>query len=58
MSKPEIETVGTSVIYKNRWITLREDTIVRADGSTGLYSVVEKSDFAVIAAVSNGGSIS
>ena len=35
-------------------MTLREDTIVRADGSTGLYSVVEKPDFAVIAAVSNG----
>lgn len=54
MSKPEIETIGTAVVYKNRWMTLREDTIVRADGSTGLYSVVEKPDFAVIAAVSNG----
>jgi len=54
VSKPEIETIGTAVVYKNRWMTLREDTIVRADGSTGLYSVVEKPDFAVIAAVSNG----
>lgn len=54
MSKPEIETIGTSVIYKNRWMTLREDAIVRADGSTGRYSVVDKPDFAVIAAVSDG----
>ncbi|MFC7421793.1 NUDIX domain-containing protein [Iodobacter arcticus] len=54
MSKPEIETIGTTVVYKNRWMTLREDAIVRADGSSGLYSVVEKPDFAVIAAVSDG----
>ena len=54
MSKPEIETIGSAVVYKNRWMALREDAIVRADGSTGLYSVVEKPDFAVIAAVSDG----
>jgi len=54
VSKPEIETTGTTVVYKNRWMTLREDAIVRADGSAGLYSVVEKPDFAVIAAVSDG----
>src|ERR1035437_5684300 len=35
-------------------MTLREDAIVRSDGSTGLYSVVVKPDFAVIAAVSDG----
>ena len=52
MSTPEIETIGTSIVYKNRWMTLREDAIVRSDGSTGLYSVVEKQDFAVIAAIS------
>lgn len=54
MSKPEIETLGSTVVYKNRWMSLREDVIVRADGSTGLYSVVDKPDFAVIAAVSDG----
>ena len=46
MQKPEIETVGTTVVYKNRWMTLREDAIIRSDGSTGRYSVVEKPDFA------------
>lgn len=54
MSKPEIATTGSTVIYTNRWMRLREDTIVRADGSTGLYSVVEKPDFAIIAAVADG----
>jgi len=52
--KPEIETTGSTVVYKNRWMSLREDAIVRSDGSAGLYSVVEKPDFAVIAAVSEG----
>jgi ADP-ribose pyrophosphatase len=33
---------------------LREDEIVRRDGTTGIYGVVEKSDFAVIAAVEDG----
>lgn len=51
MSKPEIETTVMTVVYKNRWMTVREDTIVRADGSPGIYGVVEKRDFAVIAAV-------
>jgi len=51
VSKREIEATGTRVVYKNRWMSVREDAIVRADGGTGLYSVVEKPDFAVIAAV-------
>ena len=51
MPKPEIQAIASAVVYKNRWMTVREDSIVRADGSRGLYGVVEKPDFAVIAAV-------
>lgn len=36
------------MVYKNRWMTVREDAIQRADGSPGIYSVVEKPDFALI----------
>ncbi|HAS87045.1 MAG TPA: NUDIX hydrolase [Candidatus Competibacter sp.] len=54
MSKPEIETLASKVVYQNRWMTVREDQIRRRDGSLGIYGVVEKSDFAVIAAVQNG----
>lgn len=54
MSQPEIQTTGSKVVYQNRWMTVREDTIVRADGGGGIYGVVEKSDFAVIAAVQDG----
>lgn len=52
--RPEIETLASKVVYSNRWLTLREDQIVRADGRGGLYSVVEKRDFAVIAAINDG----
>src|SRR4051794_17598052 len=51
MSKPEAETLSSLVVYQNRWMTVREDSIVRADGSHGIFGVVEKRDFAVIAAV-------
>jgi ADP-ribose pyrophosphatase len=51
MPKLEIATVSSTVVYKNRWMTVREDAIVRADGSEGIFGVVEKRDFAVIAAV-------
>jgi len=51
VSKPEIETTGSTVVYKNRWMAVREDSIVRSNGTSGIYGVVEKADFAVIAAV-------
>ena len=46
-----ITTVTSTEIYRNRWMTLREDQILRADGSQGIYSVIEKDDFVVIVAV-------
>ncbi len=51
---PEIITLASREIYANRWMRLREDSIRRADGQEGIYSVVEKPDFAVIAAVQDG----
>ena len=54
MPKPEIETTASRIVYQNRWMTLREDAIVRANGYSGIYSVIEKPDFAVIAAIENG----
>ena len=55
MSKKEIHRVKSEVVYRNRWMTVREDEIVRADGSVGLYGVIEKTDFAVIVAISENG---
>jgi 8-oxo-dGTP pyrophosphatase MutT (NUDIX family) len=45
---PSITTVGTREIYRNRWMRLREDEIVRSNGQPGIYGVVEKSDAAII----------
>lgn len=53
-AEPEIKTLSTKVVYANRWMTVREDAIERADGSAGIYGVVEKPDFAVVAAIEDG----
>jgi len=52
--EPEIRTTSSRVVYRNRWMSVREDGIVRADGSPGVYGVVEKSDFVVVAAIEDG----
>jgi 8-oxo-dGTP pyrophosphatase MutT (NUDIX family) len=31
----------TRVVYENPWLTVREDAVVRPDGSDGIYGVVE-----------------
>ncbi|WP_345829648.1 NUDIX hydrolase [Pantoea sp. BRR-3P] len=46
--KAEIHTLVSKEIYRNRWLTLKEDKIQRADGSEGIYSVIEKDDFVVV----------
>jgi 8-oxo-dGTP pyrophosphatase MutT (NUDIX family) len=50
-----IRTLSSRVVYRNQWMQLREDHIERADGSRGLYSVVDKPDFAVIIPMENDG---
>jgi 8-oxo-dGTP pyrophosphatase MutT (NUDIX family) len=43
-----IRQVATRTVYQNAWMTVREDTIRRPDGSTGIYGVIDKPDFALI----------
>ncbi|WP_189256376.1 NUDIX domain-containing protein [Lentzea flava] len=43
-----METLGTRQVYANPWMAVREDEIRRADGTNGIYGVVEKPDFALI----------
>ena len=47
----EMQTLSSRTVYKNRWMTVVEDRILRSDGKEGIYGVVEKPDFAVIVAV-------
>jgi 8-oxo-dGTP pyrophosphatase MutT (NUDIX family) len=45
-----IETVASREIYRNSWMTLREDDIRRPDGSMGIYSVIDKPAYALVIA--------
>ena len=49
--KDEIQTLDSKVVYQNRWMTVREDTIGREDGYRGIYGVVDKPDFVVVIAM-------
>lgn len=44
----EIEQLSSKIVYENRWMTVREDRVRRADGSEGIYGVVAKVDYALI----------
>lgn len=44
-------TTSSREIYANPWMTLREDTFRRPDGSEGLYGVVDKPDYALVLAL-------
>ena len=35
-------------VYRNRWMRLREDNILRSNGKKGIYGVVDKDDAAII----------
>jgi len=43
-----MEQIASRVVYANAWMTVREDTVRRADGTTGGYGVVDKPDFALV----------
>ncbi len=43
-----IERLSSREVYRNRWMTVREDSIRRQDGSSGIYGVVCKPDFSLI----------
>jgi 8-oxo-dGDP phosphatase len=45
-----IERIASREVYRNNWMSLREDEICRADGSTGIYGVIDKPDYALVVA--------
>lgn len=51
---PSITTLSTREVYRNRWMRLREDEILRSNGQKGIYGVVEKDDAAIILPIDNG----
>jgi 8-oxo-dGTP pyrophosphatase MutT (NUDIX family) len=43
-----ITTISSREVYRNNWMRLREDEILRSNGQKGIYGVVEKDDAAII----------
>lgn len=49
-----ITTLSRREVYRNRWMRLREDQILRSNGERGIYGVVEKDDAAIILPLEHG----
>jgi 8-oxo-dGDP phosphatase len=43
-----VQTLNSRQVYANAWMTVREDDVRRADGSEGIYGVVDKPTAAVV----------
>ena len=48
MTDPEIKRIETKVVYKNRWMKVREDRVRRPNGDHGLFGIVDKPDYSLI----------
>ena len=47
------QALSSKTVYKNPWIRVREDAVIKPDGSNGIYGVIESKDSVVIV-VANG----
>jgi 8-oxo-dGTP pyrophosphatase MutT (NUDIX family) len=45
---PFMRRTASRTVYANPWLSVREDEFERDDGSTGIYGVVDKQDFAIV----------
>lgn len=50
-----IEQVASRIVYENAWMTVREDDVIRADGTPGIYGVVDKPPSALIVPLQDDG---
>ena len=55
--KPPLTTSDTQVVYKNPWMTVREDTITRNNGQQGIYAYLDVKESVCIIAVNDAGEI-
>jgi len=49
-----ITTLSSCEVYRNHWMRVREDEILRSNGERGIYGVVEKHDAAIILPIEQG----
>lgn len=47
--------LSSRLVYSNKWLSLREDQVVHADGAQGIYSVVDATDYALVMPFENDG---
>jgi len=50
-----MRTLSSKIVYESPWLTLREDETELADGSRGLYTFIDKPDFALVIPLENDG---
>lgn len=43
-----VETISSRQVYANSWMTVREDAVRRADGTDGIYGVIDKPTYALV----------
>ena len=51
---PSITTLSSREVYRNHWMRVREDEILRSNGARGIYGVDEKDDAAIILPIDQG----
>jgi 8-oxo-dGTP pyrophosphatase MutT (NUDIX family) len=49
-----ITTLSSREVYRNPWMRVREDEILRSNGKKGIFGVVEKEDSAIIIPIDSG----
>jgi 8-oxo-dGTP pyrophosphatase MutT (NUDIX family) len=50
-------TVASREVYRNAWMWVREDDVIRPDGSRGIYGVVDKHDAVGVVALTDAGEV-
>lgn len=55
--KNPFTTLSTKTVYRNPWIRVREDQVIRPDGTEGIYGVIESKDSVVVGAVNDAGQV-
>lgn len=51
------QKLSSEIVYENPWMRVREDSVIRPDGSEGVYGVLESRDSVVVVALNSKGEI-
>ncbi|WP_232327677.1 NUDIX domain-containing protein [Herbidospora yilanensis] len=54
-SGPVITTISTREVYRNPWMSVREDEIEHPDGTPGVYGYIQRADFVLVIPEENDG---